>query len=304
MFSAISRTLAALTQPSPVGYVAARMQIVHEPRSMAAFHGCALVPTMGALHDGHGSLIRRARLHGLPVVVTVFVNPTQFAPHEDFGKYPRTLDRDVALATQCGADAVFAPAAEDVYPAGPEASRQEAEAWPLPPVACEPGLEDACRPGHFGGVCQVVARLFDLCRPAVAVFGEKDWQQLRVITAMAEGLAGRWPGLRIEPASTVRDPDGLAMSSRNGYLRPEQREQALGLVRALQMAASAQRPATAEALMRSTLEAHGLAVDYAVVRDARTLLPVQGFERPTRGLIAARLDTVRLIDNMALPICR
>jgi pantoate--beta-alanine ligase len=153
-------------------------------------------------------------------------------------------------------------------------------------------------------VCQVVARLFDLCRPAVAVFGEKDWQQLRVITAMAEGLAGRWPGLRIEPAPTVRDPDGLAMSSRNRYLRPEQREQALGLVRALQMAASAQRPATAEALMRSTLEAHGLAVDYAVVRDARTLLPVQGFERPTRGLIAARLDTVRLIDNMALPICR
>jgi pantoate--beta-alanine ligase len=280
------------------------MQIVHDPSSMAAFHGCALVPTMGALHDGHGSLIRQARLHGLPVVATVFVNPTQFAPHEDFGKYPRTLDRDVALATQCGADAVFAPAAEDVYPAGPEASRQEAEAWPLPPVACEPGLEDACRPGHFNGVCQVVAQLFDLTRPALSVFGEKDFQQLRVLTQMVAESGGRWGALRVEPGATVREPDGLAMSSRNRYLRPEQREQALGLVRALQVAASAQHPATAERLMRETLEDHGLAVDYAVVRDDRTLLPVGGFERLTRGLVAARLDTVRLIDTMALPVCR
>lgn len=270
---------------------------------MRAFNGCALVPTMGALHDGHGSLIRRAKAHGLPVVATVFVNPTQFGPKEDFARYPRTLDEDVAIAERCGADAVFAPDAGLVYPHGLDAARREAQAWPLPAVAAEPGLEDACRPGHFGGVCQVVARLFDLARPAVAVFGEKDWQQLRVIAAMADGSSGRWGALRIEAGPTVRDPDGLAMSSRNRYLRPEQREQALGLVRALQMAASAQRPSTAEALMRSTLEAHGLAVDYAVVRDASTLRPVQGFERPTRGLIAARLDTVRLIDNMALPIC-
>lgn len=279
------------------------MKVVHDEDSLRALHGCALVPTMGALHEGHGSLIRRAKAHGLPVVATVFVNPTQFGPSEDFARYPRTLDHDVALAERCGADAVFAPAAETVYPMGAQAARAEADAWPLPAVAREPGLEDACRPGHFGGVCQVVARLFDLCRPAVAVFGEKDWQQLRVLSAMAEESGARWGALRIEPGATVRESDGLAMSSRNRYLRPEQRDQALGLVRALQMAASAQRPATAEALMRSTLEAHGLAVDYAVVREARTLRPVQGFERPTRGLIAARLDTVRLIDNMALPLC-
>ena len=291
------------TQPSPDGYVAPRMQVVHDEHSMRAFHGCALVPTMGALHDGHGSLIRRAKAHGRPVVATVFVNPTQFGPAEDFARYPRTLDHDVALAERCGADAVFAPDAALVYPDGLDAARREADAWPLPAVAREPRLEDASRPGHFGGVCQVVARLFDLARPAVAVFGEKDWQQLRVIAAMADASADRWGALRIEPGPTVREPDGLAMSSRNRYLRPEQRAQALGLVRALQMAASAQRPATAETLMRSTLEAHGLEVDYAVVRDAATLLPVHGFERPTRGLIAARLDTVRLIDNMALPVC-
>ena len=279
------------------------MRVVHDGHSLHALHGCALVPTMGALHEGHGSLIRRARAHGVPVVATVFVNPTQFGPGEDFARYPRTLEHDVALAERFGADAVFAPAAETVYPQGAPAARAEAEAWPLPEVAREPGLEDACRPGHFGGVCQVVARLFDLCQPSVAVFGEKDWQQLRVIGSMAEESRGRWGALRIEPGPTVREPDGLAMSSRNRYLRPEQREQALGLVRALQIAASAQRPSTAEALMRSTLEAHGLAVDYATVRDARTLRPVQGFERPTRGLIAARLDTVRLIDNMALPLC-
>ena len=285
-------------------YGAVSMQPIHDPASLAPFAGCALVPTMGALHEGHGSLIRRMRGRGMPVVATVFVNPTQFGPREDFAKYPRTLDADVALAERCGADAVFAPAAEDIYPDGLDAARTQADAWALPAVAREPGLEDACRPGHFGGVCQVVARLLDLTRPALAVFGEKDWQQLRVLADMVTGSPGRWGGLRVEAAPTVREPDGLAMSSRNRYLRPEQRDQALGLVRALQVAASAQHPPTAEALMRQTLKQHGLAVDYAVVRDASTLLPVRGFERPTRALIAARLDTVRLIDNMAMPICR
>ena len=259
---------------------------------------------MGALHEGHGSLIRQVRGRGMPVVATVFVNPTQFGPREDFAKYPRTLEHDVALAERCGADVVFAPAAENVYPDGLEAAQQHAASWPLPAVAREPGLEDACRPGHFNGVCQVVARLFDLTRPALAVFGEKDFQQLRVLTQMVAESSGRWGALRVEPGATVREPDGLAMSSRNRYLRPEQRDQALGLVRALQMAASAQHPQTAERLMQETLADHGLAVDYAVVRDATTLLPVTGFERPTRALIAARLDTVRLIDNMAMPVCR
>ena len=280
------------------------MQVIHEPDSLLPFRGCALVPTMGALHEGHGSLIRRARAHGLPVVATVFVNPTQFGPREDFARYPRTLDADVALAERCGADAVFAPAAEVMYPNGTEAARAEADAFPLPPAAHEPGLEDACRPGHFGGVCQVVARLFDLTMPAISIFGEKDYQQLRVLAQMARRAGGRWGAMRVEPGPTVREPDGLAMSSRNRYLRPEQRDQALGLVRALQMAASAQHPATAEALMASTLADHGLAVDYAAVRDADTLLPVSGFERPTRALIAARLDTVRLIDNLAMPVWR
>ena len=259
---------------------------------------------MGALHEGHGSLIRQVRDRGMPVVATVFVNPTQFGPREDFGKYPRTLEHDVALAERCGADAVFAPAAETVYPDGLEAAQQHAASWPLPAVAREPGLEDACRPGHFNGVCQVVARLFDLTRPALSVFGEKDFQQLRVLTQMVAESGGRWGALRVEPGPTVREPDGLAMSSRNRYLRPEQRDQALGLVRALQMAASAQHPQTAERLMQETLAEHGLAIDYAVVRDATTLLPVTGFERPTRALIAARLDTVRLIDNMSMPVCR
>jgi pantoate--beta-alanine ligase len=280
------------------------VQLIHDPASLAPFAGCALVPTMGALHEGHGSLIRQVRGRGMPVVATVFVNPTQFGPREDFGKYPRTLEHDVALAERCGADVVFAPAAEIVYPDGLEAAQQHAASWPLPAVAREPGLEDACRPGHFNGVCQVVARLFDLTRPALSVFGEKDFQQLRVLTQMVAESGGRWGALRVEPGPTVREHDGLAMSSRNRYLRPEQRDQALGLVRALQMAASAQHPHTAERLMQETLTDHGLAIDYAVVRDATTLLPVTGFERPTRALIAARLDTVRLIDNMSMPVCR
>lgn len=280
------------------------MQVIHDADSLRALAGCALVPTMGALHEGHGSLIRRAAGRGMPVVVTVFVNPTQFAPHEDFARYPRTLEQDVALAGRCGADAVFAPDAATVYADGQEAARVEAERWPLPPVATEPRLEDACRPGHFGGVCQVVSRLFDLTQPAVAIFGEKDWQQLRVLAAMVDASRGRWGGLRVESGATVREPDGLAMSSRNRYLQPGQRDRALGLVRALQVAASAQHPGTSERLMRETLAAHGLETDYAVVRDAATLLPVGGFERATRALIAARLDGVRLIDNMAMPICR
>jgi len=279
------------------------MKVVHDPAHLTPYVGCTLVPTMGALHRGHASLVERATRRGNPVVVTVFVNPTQFAPHEDFARYPRTLPEDTAIAAAAGADCVFAPDAEAVYPHGQGHARAEADAWPLPPVATTPGLEDACRPGHFGGVCQVVARLFDLTRPAHAIFGEKDWQQWRVLDGMVERSAGRWGGLTLSSAPTVREDDGLAMSSRNRYLKPGQRDRALGLVRALQMAASAQHPATAERLMRETLEAHDLQVEYAVVRDAATLAPVSGFERPARALIAARLDDVRLIDNMAMPLC-
>ena len=280
------------------------MRVIERPDDLVPFHGCALVPTMGALHEGHASLIRRAAASGHPTVATIFVNPTQFGPREDFSKYPRTLETDLQIADASGAVAVFVPDADTIYPGGLDAARREAAAWPLPPAATEPGLEDAARPGHFAGVCQVVARLFDLCRPAMAHFGEKDFQQLRVISEMNERSEGRWGALRIVPGPTVRESDGLAMSSRNRYLAPERRDTALGVYRALQMAMSAQRPSTAEALMRETLTDHGFEVDYAVVRDARTLRPVTGLETPCRALIAARLPEVRLIDNMAMPVWR
>jgi pantoate--beta-alanine ligase len=251
---------------------------------------------MGALHRGHTALIEQACRSGIPVVASVFVNPTQFGPREDFAKYPRALERDVQLAWAAGANAVFAPSAECIYPNGLEHARHEASAWPLPAVARSPQLEDAIRPGHFGGVCQVVARLFDLAKPSVAIFGEKDFQQLRVLTDMVAESDGRWGALAVHAGPTVRDPDGLALSSRNQYLRPEQRDQALGLVRALRAGAQQATASDAEAIMHATLKQHGLAVDYAVVRSSTTLLPERG-ARSQRALIAARLDTVRLIDN-------
>lgn len=262
--------------------------------------GCVLVPTMGALHAGHGALIERgARLaaeRGLRpgVVVWIFVNPTQFDEKADFERYPRTLEADAALCRAAGAAVVYAPAVEDVYPPG-----ETVPTPALPPVATQPGLEDARRPGHFAGVCQVVARMFEMTRPAMAVFGEKDWQQLQVVTAMTkrQGM-----DLRIWPVRTVREPDGLAMSSRNRFLKPHEREAALGLSRALAAAARVQTVGEAEAVMRKRLEEAGAACEYAVVRDSRTLMPVgEGTYRSERGtlraLVAARVGNVRLIDN-------
>ncbi len=244
---------------------------------------------------------------GGPVVVTVFVNPTQFGAGEDLDRYPRTFDADLALAQASGAHAVFAPAPEEIYPRGIEAARTESAALALPAVARDPGLEDSCRPGHFGGVCQVVARLFGLTRPRAACFGEKDFQQLRLIEELVSHpeIAPECPsGIEIVRCPTVREHDGLAMSSRNRYLAPDQRDQALGLYRALQSCMAAQRIATAELLMRGTLEEHGLEVEYATVRRAIDLMPATDFHEPTRALIAARLGSVRLIDNMAFPIWR
>jgi pantoate--beta-alanine ligase len=280
------------------------MRLIENQADLAAFHGCSLVPTMGALHEGHASLIRRATAGAAPAVATIFVNPTQFGPREDFSKYPRTLQADLQLAEAAGAAAVFVPEASTIYPDGLDAARRASDAWPLPPAATEPRLEDAARPGHFGGVCQVVARLFDLCRPTLACFGEKDFQQLRVIEQMVERSGGRWGDLRVERCPTRRERDGLAMSSRNRYLTADRRDVALGVYRALQVAMSAQRPSTAEAIMRDTLLDHGFEIDYAVVRDASTLRPVSGLETPCRALIAARLPEVRLIDNMAMPVWR
>ncbi|MEY3142116.1 MAG: pantoate--beta-alanine ligase [Planctomycetota bacterium] len=282
------------------------MRIVDDPKDLSApdLCGCGFVPTMGALHEGHGSLVRRAASDGRPIVVSIFVNPTQFGPNEDYARYPRTLDSDCALLEPLGVAAVFVPSVEAIYPRGLESARGEAAAVELPEVATRPQLEDACRPTHFGGVALVVGRLFDLVRPARAYFGEKDYQQLRLIEDMVAADRGRYGALEIIPCPTIRERDGLAMSSRNRYLAPEHRDASLALSRALQIAHSAQRVATAERLMRETLDAHGLETEYAVVRDARTLMPVAGFEQPTRALIAARLGSTRLIDNAPMTVWR
>ena len=270
------------------------MQVVHSTTDLPNDAGGVLVPTMGALHKGHTALIHRAKLLPGPVVVSIFVNPTQFGPGGDWQRYPRTLDTDLAAAESAGADIVFAPDADEMYP--PEG---EVLVPPLPAVATEPGLEDADRPGHFAGVCQVVARLFDLVGPTAAVFGEKDYQQLRVVTEMVRTAGDRWPGLEIVAHPTVRDEDGLAMSSRNAYLPTEAREQALGLYRALDAARrAALDPRATEKQLRAVLRDHDLDIAYATVRDARTLLDPA--DRPIRALIAARLGKVRLIDNIQL----
>ena len=272
------------------------IRVVAEPRELAAFAGGAFVPTMGALHEGHLALVRRAGPLGRPLVVSIFVNPTQFGPGEDWQRYPRVIESDLEAAAVSGADVVFAPSVDTMYPPG------EAIAVPeLPAVGAAPGLEDAHRPAHFAGVCQVVARLFDLVRPSVAVFGEKDYQQLLVVTEMARR---DYPGVEIVAYPTVREPDGLALSSRNAYLDAGQREQALSLHRALGAALGVRSdggtPGQAEEAMAGILEHFGVAVDYAVVRDAVTLMPIDAFERPARALAAGRVGDVRLIDNEAL----
>jgi pantoate--beta-alanine ligase len=260
---------------------------------------CVLVPTMGALHAGHAALVRQAAATGLPTIVSVFVNPTQFNDPADFARYPKTLDADVALCGEAGvgagASAVWAPGVEDMYPPGVEIPVGD-----LPGVATMPGLEDAHRPGHFAGVCQVVRRLFDVVRPKAAVFGEKDWQQLAVVRAMvAMDRERRGWGPEILAGETVREPGGLAMSSRNRFLTAEDRVRALALHRAILRATTIPDPVHAEAAMRATLLEGGIpesALDYAVVRDPHTLLaPAPG--GPVRRLIAARVGAVRLIDN-------
>jgi pantoate--beta-alanine ligase len=254
---------------------------------------------MGALHEGHLALMRRARPLARPLVISIFVNPTQFGPGEDWQRYPRTLEADLEAASDVGVEVVFAPDVETMYP---PAAQVPVPA--LPPVAAGRGLEDAHRPGHFAGVCQVVARLFDLVRPSVAVFGEKDYQQLLVVTEMVGQEGDRWGDLRIVGHPTTREADGLALSSRNRYLDPGRRDQALGLSRALAAARAApaegKSPASAQEAMEAVLAEHGVDIEYAAVRDARTLEPIDAFDRPARALVAARLGEVRLIDNTGI----
>lgn len=255
----------------------------------------ALVPTMGALHDGHVSLVRQAKLRAGKVVVSIFVNPTQFAPTEDFGSYPRTWKADVAKLAAERIDLIWHPDVKTMYPEG-FATRISPEG---PALA---GLEDRFRPHFFGGVATVVGKLFTQVRPDVAIFGEKDFQQLRVVTQMARDLD---LGVKVIGSRTVRERDGLAMSSRNVYLSAEQRQVATTLYRAMKQSAARIRAgddvAAAVASAAETIRSVGFALDYLEVRHAETLAPIGSpGEGPMRMLVAAKLGTTRLIDNIAV----
>jgi pantoate--beta-alanine ligase len=253
----------------------------------------ALVPTMGALHDGHLTLVRSAKRKGLKVVVSIFVNPTQFAPHEDFLSYPRTLNTDVAKLAAVDAELVWAPSPAVMYPEG-FVSRVALDG---PAVA---GLEDGFRPHFFGGVATVVGKLFNQCRPDFAMFGEKDYQQLKVITRMARDLDMR---VKVIGVPTVRERDGLAMSSRNVYLSPDERRVAPVLYKTMKdVAARLRAGAEVGATLsegRAAIAAAGFAIDYFEARHAETLEPVTSMtDGPVRLLVAAKLGRTRLIDNI------
>jgi pantoate--beta-alanine ligase len=257
-----------------------------------------LVPTMGALHRGHLRLIERCRDLAGSVVVSIFVNPTQFGPHEDFERYPRPLEQDMALCHGAGAEFVFVPAATAVYPNGSRSTFVEV-----------PGLSDilegASRPGHFRGVATVVLKLFEMVRPDLAVFGRKDYQQQLIIRRMVEDL--HLP-VEIVTEATVREPDGLAMSSRNRYLSPSDRRAAGVLYRALELARQAvaggeRDPNRVRQILTQTIESETAArLDYGEVVDADTLGPLDDLSPPRRAvaLLAVRFGSTRLIDNLLL----
>jgi pantoate--beta-alanine ligase len=255
----------------------------------------ALVPTMGALHDGHVSLVRLAQRRAKRVIVSIFVNPTQFAPTEDFGSYPRTWRADVAKLVAEGVDLIWNPDVKTMYPDG-FATRI------VPEGPATAGLEDRFRPHFFGGVATVVGKLFTQCRPDFAIFGEKDFQQLRVVTRMAGDLD---LGVKVIGSRTVRERDGLAMSSRNVYLSPEERQLAPVLYRAMKESAKRLRAGDdIEAAMaggRELIEQAGFVLDYFEARHAETLAPIASVkDGPVRILVAARLGKTRLIDNVGV----
>ena len=254
------------------------------------------VPTMGNLHDGHLSLVRLAKKHADAVVVSIFVNPTQFGPTEDFAAYPRTFAADRTLCEQEGVDFVFYPSVAEIYPDGASVSVIETS---LSRTLC-----GAARPGHFDGVCTVVAKLFNIVLPHVAIFGEKDAQQLRVIRRLVRDL--RFP-VEIIPGPTAREPDGLARSSRNQYLTAEQRPQAVCLRRALDVAerlfaAGERDPAALVAAMRAFIAPYPAAkIDYIEIVDDETLQPLAGpICRPALVALAVWVGKPRLIDNAIL----
>jgi pantoate--beta-alanine ligase len=274
------------------------MRIVHtiaELRStLATMSRPALVPTLGSLHDGHLSLVRLARGRGHPVLATIFVNRLQFAPHEDFDQYPRALEQDREALEREGCDLLFAPSEPEMYPQ-PQTFKVS------PPAALADILEGAVRPGFFAGVCTVVLKLFNIAQPQIAVFGKKDYQQWLVVQNMVRQLA---LPIEIIGAETVREPGGLAMSSRNAYLSVEQRQEALRLHATLQTVAAAVRSGqqnwqALEQTASSELAAHDWQPDYVSIRRQDNL------GAPTPGarlvvLAAARLGSTRLIDNLEL----
>jgi pantoate--beta-alanine ligase len=279
------------------------MEILREPKRLHdwgtarrdAGERIVLVPTMGALHEGHLSLVREAKRHGDRVVVSIFVNPTQFAPHEDLATYPRTLERDVEALEALGVDAVFAPEPGAVYPEGFDTY--------VVPDQMASVLCGASRPNHFRGVCTVVLLFFRISRCHAAVFGEKDYQQLQIIRRMNRDL---WLGVDIVGAPIVREPDGLALSSRNAYLSATERGEALSLSRALHRVDAAfvdgerQVAALLEIANATLAEAPSGRADYVEIVDAETLRPIDRIERAAVCALAVFFGTTRLIDNRLL----
>ncbi|MDZ4263731.1 MAG: pantoate--beta-alanine ligase [Pseudomonadota bacterium] len=260
----------------------------------------AFVPTMGNLHDGHLHLVERAKQLAERVVVTVFVNPMQFGPNEDFERYPRTLAADTAKLQQAGVDLLFAPPLEEIYPAGHRSATQIAV------VGVSEGLCGASRPGHFVGVATVVAKLFNIVQADVALFGEKDYQQLQVIRQLVADLC--FP-IEVVGVATVREADGLAMSSRNAFLSETERALAPIIYQSL-LAATARIQAgerdyrRVEAAVQASLKQVGLEPDYFAIVDADTLKPAAVEQTSLRLLVAAHLGQTRLIDNMALSLLK
>jgi pantoate--beta-alanine ligase len=258
----------------------------------------ALVPTMGALHAGHLSLIRAARSRAEHVAVSIFVNPTQFGPKDDFNRYPRPIEADLEKCRESGVDLVFNPTAEQMY--RPDEAQAAVDVPQLSDV-----LEGKHRPGHFKGVCQVVAKLFNIFQPRFAMFGQKDFQQLCILRAMARSLDF---SVEIVGCPTVREHDGLAMSSRNQYLSPDERARALSISRALTLAEEEFQSGVTQcnrliATMQNTLLDVGtlgripMSIDYVAAVDPATLRPVESITGPTLLAIAARVGKTRLIDN-------
>jgi pantoate--beta-alanine ligase len=272
-----------------------RIAAMHRASSEARLHGqtIGLVPTMGAIHDGHLSLVRAARRVCDVVTASIFVNPLQFAPAEDLARYPRPFEDDVRLLREAGVDHLFAPTAEEMYPTGATT------------VVVVGGLSDrldgASRPGHFRGVATVVSKLFHIVQPGHAFFGQKDAAQLAVLRAMVRDQ--NFP-IEVHACPIVRDPDGLAMSSRNRFLSPEERRAALAIPRALTGVVAVLPGATPdrlrEFLREAIRQAAGLRLDYAELVDPDTLLPAEDLTRPVLAAIAAWAGATRLIDNAIL----